>query len=132
MPLQLNMQETGVKRRIHRVSAHITAANAPTLSVRVRSVVPTDIMLGGIWIGPASFLGDGQNQANANATIRTALEAGIRDIDTAPSEWTALSRDRIFVVTSQTCALAFASVLLRSIRDAPWRGTEPAIADSSR
>ena len=106
MPLQLNMQEMGVKRRIHRVSAHITAANAPTLSVRVRSVVPTDIMLGGIWIGPASFLGDGQNQANANATIRTALEAGIRDIDTAPSEWIALSC-RIFVVASQMCRSRF-------------------------
>eukprot|EP01043_Picozoa_sp_COSAG02_P066482 COSAG02_NODE_10364_length_1958_cov_2.222700_4_plen_184_part_00 len=49
------------------------------------AMVPGDLCLGGIWFGP--FTEDEPNLASspeADATIATALGAGVRDFDTAP------------------------------------------------
>ena len=57
--------------------------------MKARALTPEQIMFGGIWIGPGS--GDSGNghapdpgQENADAVVRAALDAGIREFDTAP------------------------------------------------
>jgi aryl-alcohol dehydrogenase-like predicted oxidoreductase len=57
------------------------------LSVASRRLSPSQIMLGGAWLGPNfmpdSVFPDG-GQANADATVLAAVRHGIREIDTAP------------------------------------------------
>jgi hypothetical protein len=78
------------------MAAHVDAvACAPR-----RQLSPGDIMLGGIWIGPGSGdSGDGhradRGHANAVATVRAALAAGVREFDTAPWYGAGASEERL-------------------------------------
>jgi aryl-alcohol dehydrogenase-like predicted oxidoreductase len=65
-----------------------------------RVLTPAELMFGGIWIGPGSGNnGDGSRpdlgQANADATVRAAYDAGIVEFDTAPWYGAGSSEDRL-------------------------------------
>jgi aryl-alcohol dehydrogenase-like predicted oxidoreductase len=65
-----------------------------------RRVTPAEITVGAIWIGPGGGPnGDGDRpdlgHANAVATVRCALEAGVRDFDTAPWYGSGASEERL-------------------------------------
>jgi D-threo-aldose 1-dehydrogenase len=65
-----------------------------------RALSPAEVMFGGIWIGPGSGEhGDGQRpdlgRENALATVRAAVEAGIREFDTAPWYGAGASEERL-------------------------------------
>jgi len=73
-----------------------------TLSVHEsgRTLDPTDIVLGGIWLGPGSGdCGDGNRpdlgQENATAAVEAALRNGIREFDTAPWYGAGASEERL-------------------------------------
>ena len=73
-----------------------------TLSVHEsgRTLDPTEIVLGGIWLGPGSGdRGDGNRpdlgQENATAAVETALRNGIREFDTAPWYGAGASEERL-------------------------------------
>jgi D-threo-aldose 1-dehydrogenase len=65
-----------------------------------RALSPAEVMFGGIWIGPGSGersdgLRPDLGRANAVATVRAAIEAGIREFDTAPWYGAGASEERL-------------------------------------
>ena len=65
-----------------------------------RKLAPHEITIGAIWIGPGGGpFGDGTRpdlgHANAVATVRAALEAGVREFDTAPWYGSGASEERL-------------------------------------
>ena len=65
-----------------------------------RTLDPTEIVLGGIWLGPGSGdRGDGNRpdlgQENATAAVEAALRNGIREFDTAPWYGAGASEERL-------------------------------------
>ena len=65
-----------------------------------RKLAPHEITIGAIWIGPGGGpFGDGNRpdlgHANAVATVRAALEAGVRELDTAPWYGSGASEERL-------------------------------------
>lgn len=64
---------------------HTKRAIVETLTVTRRTLMPENIQLGGIWLGPGpAAAGDDPGSENAEATVKAAMEAGIVEFDTAP------------------------------------------------
>ena len=77
------------RSRLRQLSAQLAPAPAPVaaaLSGGSGAMVPTDIMMGGIWFGPFSKTEpEMDNSPNADATIHAALRLGVRGASIQPS-----------------------------------------------
>jgi len=77
-----------------------TIRSLSVLEMQRRELKPKDVILGGIWMGPGSGPnGDGVRddlgQQNANELVRAAVEAGIKEFDTAPWYGAGASEERL-------------------------------------